>query len=91
MIQRIHLPPHAVMRAAKRGVTLEEITEVVQLGSPVEADFGRFARVMVFPFRQEWRGIYHDQKKARVIFAVEGDLAVVVTVISYCGTWRDAS
>lgn len=86
---QVTISNHALTRAAKRGVSMQEIEEVLRRGRPVAAEFGRQARVLVFPYSKDWRGSYYAQKRVKVIYAVVSSAITVVTVISYYGSWRD--
>ena len=85
----IHISRHTLLRAAKRGVTLEEIEDVVASGSPVPAGLGRSAREKVYLFRCSWKGRYYEQKKVKVVFVMEKDVIWTVTVISHYGKWEN--
>lgn len=83
----VHISRHTLARALRRGVTAEEILDVVVTGRPVPAELGRFAREKTYDFRADWQGRYYEQKKVKVIYVVEAGEAWTVTVISYYGKW----
>jgi hypothetical protein len=69
----LHVSRHTLLRAAKRGVSLEEIKDVVASGSLAPAGLGRSAREKVYLFRSSWQGRYYEQKKVKVVFVMEKD------------------
>ena len=52
----IRIDPHTRMRMPVRGISEEEILEVLRNGWPVPAASGWLAREKVFPFGSLWRG-----------------------------------
>jgi hypothetical protein len=71
-----------------RGISEEEITEVLLGGSSLSATRGRQAREMVFPYRSLWRGRWYAQKKVKVVYVEEEGVAVTVTAYAYYGEWE---
>jgi hypothetical protein len=86
---RIQIDPHALSRLEVRGVMVEEVTRVVRYGVPTPADLGRKAKEMVFLFDGLRGEGWYPHKKVRVIYVEEGDVVVVVTVLSYFGRWPE--
>ena len=83
----IWIDPHTLERAAERGATQEEIEDVIRTGIPVPARGNRLARAKIMEFRRVWRGVYYEQKKIEVIYVVEQEVAITVTVYVYYGRW----
>lgn len=79
----IRFTRHALEQAGKRGTTPAEIADVLRTGSTDTARAGYSALSKVYPFAGEWRGRYYPEKKVRVIYAVEADETVVITVYVY--------
>jgi len=42
---------------------------------------------MVFALERLWVGRYYAQKKVKVVYMIEGDEIVVITVLAYYGRW----
>jgi hypothetical protein len=72
-----------------RGISEEEIVDVLRSGTPAPASHGRLAKEKIYPFGTAWRGRIYPQKKVRVVYVVEEGLMVTVTAISYYGRWED--
>ncbi len=43
---------------------------------------------MIFPFGKRWGVKTFEQKKVKVIFVIEGDDTLVITVYVYYGSWQ---
>jgi hypothetical protein len=84
---KIRIDPHALARMPSRGVSAEEVAEVLQRGEEVPARGERHAKEMVFAHAHLWAGRHYDQKKVKVVYMIEGEEIVVVTVLAYYGLW----
>ena len=84
----IQIDPHTLERALDRGMNEVEIRDVISTGSPIPAKHGRSGRVKVFPFQQERNGKYYEQKRVEVIYVIEMDVVVTVTVYVFYGQWE---
>lgn len=84
---KIRIDPHALARMPFRGISTEEVAEVLRRGQEAQARGERRAKEMVFAHEQLWAGRHYDQKKVRVVYMVEDDEIVVVTVLAYYGRW----
>jgi hypothetical protein len=84
----IRIDPHTLERAAERGASEGEITDVITSGQPIPAKRGRSGNSKVFDFNQTRLGQYYEQKKIDVFFAIEGDVIVTVTVYVFYGKWE---
>lgn len=71
----------------ERGVAEHEVAEALALGRPSAAVRGRVARVRVFREGYRWRGTDYPNKEVRVLYAVEGNDTVVITVRARYGQW----
>ena len=76
---------HARRRMRGRGVTEEEVEQVIRRGGPSEARPPRLGRELVFSGQHLWRGRKYPQKRVKVVFVREGDDTVILTVVSYYG------
>ena len=82
----IRIDPHALARMPLRGVSRNEVIEVLERGEEAEAHGDRMAKELVFPHEKTWAGRYYDQKKVKVVY-MEEDEIVVITVLAYYGRW----
>ena len=85
---KIRIDPHTRKRMPVRGISAEEIENVVRTGTSTAASYGRLAKEKVFPCGKSWNGRIYEQKKVRVVYVVEEGVAVTVTAISYYGNWE---
>ena len=86
MLIQIH--PHTLERAEERGVTRTEIEDVLQTGAVIRAKGNRLAKEKVFDFRQQRQNVYYHQKKVQVIYVVQAEVAITVTVYVFYGKWE---
>ena len=66
-----------------------EINDVLQTGKPISARQGRLAKSKVYAFDRERFGKSYLQKKVEVVYAMDEDVAVTVTVYVFFGEWKD--
>jgi hypothetical protein len=81
----IQIAPHTLERAAERGTNEAEIEDVVRNGLHVPARYGRVRKARVYNFGQERHGKYYEQKRVVVVYTVEKDVIVTVTVYVFYG------
>lgn len=86
---KVQIDPHTLERALERGVTEEEILDVLATGSTIPAKGGRLGKVKIYPFRRNRLGTYYPQKRIEVIYALEDDQIVTVTVYAFYGEWEN--
>ena len=86
---RVRIDPHTRERAMERGASIEQIVDVIQTGVPVAAREGRFAREKFYSYDGFWKGQYYDEKLIKVIYALEDEIAVTVTVVVKYGRWSE--
>lgn len=84
----IRIDGHTLERAAERGASSEEITDVITNGHPIRAKYGRLGKSKIFNFNQTRLGRFYEQKKIEVFFAIEGDAIVTATVYVFYGKWE---
>ncbi|MFQ6057579.1 MAG: DUF4258 domain-containing protein [Anaerolineae bacterium] len=84
----IQIDPHTLERAEERGTNEEEIKDVINSGTPIPAKHGRLGKAKVYDFKQERHGKFYEQKRVEVIYALEKDLIVTVTVYVFYGKWE---
>jgi hypothetical protein len=85
---RIQIDPHTLERAEERGANIEEITGAIENGFSFPARKNRLAKAKIFPFEQERLGKFYKQKRVEVIYLVENNVIVTVTVYVFYGEWK---
>ncbi len=83
----IQIDPHTLERALERGTSEAEIEDAIRGGSTISAKHGRLRKAKVYPFQQERYGKYYEQKRVEVVYTIEWDIIVTVTVYVFCGKW----
>ena len=86
---KIQIEPHTLERAWERGASVEEIEDVIRNGFTIPARKNRSAKAKVYFFERERLGNYYKHKRIEVIYAVENDTIVTVTVFVFYGEWMD--
>jgi len=74
--------PHAQLRLIERGVSVEEITAVIESDERFEAKYDRIGFRKVFTFNAAWLGKHYANKQVEVFTVREGENWVVITVIA---------
>lgn len=82
------MDPHTVERAEERGSNEAEIREVIESGFPLPARHGRWRKAKVYPFNRRRRNQYYEHKRVEVIYVVEEDEIITVTVYVFYGFWE---
>ncbi len=85
----IQIDPHTLERAEERGTNAEEIEDVINTGFLIPAKHGRVGRAKVYAFGQERHGKYYEQKRVEVIYAIERNVVITVTVYVFYGKWEE--
>jgi hypothetical protein len=62
---------------------------VIETGTVIPAKRGRLAKAKVYPFDQERLGKHYEQKRVEVIYVIEKEVAVTITVYVFYGTWEE--
>lgn len=84
----IQIDPHTLERALERGATEEEIRDTLTNGLPITAKGQRLGKTKVFEFQNTRGQKYYEQKRIEVIYIMENDVAVTVTVYVFYGKWE---
>lgn len=84
----IQIDPHTLKRAEERGTNEEEINDVINTGFPIPAKYGRLGKAKVFEFNQKREGKIYKQKRVEIIYTVENDVIITVTVYIFYGEWK---
>ncbi|MCC7352599.1 MAG: DUF4258 domain-containing protein [Anaerolineae bacterium] len=87
----IQVDPHTLERAEERGTSEEEIKDVVNNGFPIPVKRGRLGKAQVYDFKQRRHDKEYEQKRVEVIYVLEGDTAVTVTVYVFYGKWESGN
>ena len=87
---KVQIDPHTLERAEERGATADEIRDVVKTGFPIPAKHGREGRAKIYDFKQERLGKYYEHKRVEVIYTIEDDKAVTITVYVFYGKWEES-
>jgi hypothetical protein len=85
---RIEIEPHTLERAKERGASEAEIRDVIETGVAIPAKYGRKGKAKVYNFNRERHGRYYEHKRVEVIYVIQNDLILTVTVYVFYGTWE---
>nr|BAL60095.1 hypothetical protein HGMM_OP4C731 [Candidatus Acetothermum autotrophicum] len=85
---QIQIDPHTLERAKERGAHEKEIRDVIETGFPISAKYGRLGKAKIYRFNRKRHGRLYRQKRVEVIYAMEGNVAVTVTVYVFYGQWE---
>ena len=84
----IRIEPHTLKRATERGASKTEIISCLKNGQILPAKNGRFAKEMVFIFNSKWNDKFYEYKKLEVIYTIEDNIIVTITVYVFYGKWE---
>ena len=84
----IIIDPHTLERAKERGTNENEIIDVIKTGFPIPAKYGRTGKVKIYSFKKKRLGVYYQQKRVEVFYAVAGNLIITATVYVFYGKWE---
>ena len=85
----VKIEPHTLERAEERGADITEIEDVLLNGIPLPAKSGRQMKAKVYPFNQQRLGKFYKEKRIEVIYVIEENKLVTVTVYVFYGEWKD--
>lgn len=85
----IQIDPHTLERAEERGANEQEIQDVIHTGFPIPARQGRLGKAKVYDFKEHRHGRYYEQKRVEVIYTLEKETIVTVTVYVFYGQWEE--
>jgi uncharacterized protein YuzE len=77
---KVRIDPHTLEQMVKRGTSEDEIIEVLNSEKVEPAKRGRFKKSKVFSFNDFWCNKFYLQKKVEVIYTIEQEEIVTVTV-----------
>jgi len=84
----IQIDLHTLERAEERGTNEDEIKDVFNTGFPIPARYGRMGKAKVYDFKRKRHGKYYEQKRIEVIYAIEKEIMITVTVYVFYGKWE---
>ena len=85
---KIKIDPHTLERAQERGTNAAEIKDVLNTGFEIPAKRYRKGKGKVFKFDQKRLNKFYEQKRVEVIYAVENDTIITITVYVFYGKWK---
>ena len=85
---KIQIEPHTLERAIERGTNEKEIEEVIETGFEIPAKHGRIGKAKIYEFNQERHGKYFEQKRVELLYVIEENMIVTVTVYVFYGKWE---
>jgi len=85
----IQIDPHTLERAEERGTNEDEIKDVINTGFSIPAKYGRMGKAKIYNFGQKRHGKYYEQKRVEVIYTIERDVIVTITVYVFYGKWEE--
>jgi len=85
---KIIVEPHTLKRASERGATEKEIFDVINEGIVIPAKKDRFAKAKIFDYNKFWNDKYYEKKRIEVIYTIEHEEIVTVTVYVFYGKWE---
>lgn len=84
---QINIDKHARDRAEERGTTEDEIYETVKTGKYAVANSNRTAKEKIYSFNKELNGKFYREKLVKVIYIVENEVIIVITVVVKYGNF----
>lgn len=85
---KIQIDPHTLKRAKERGTNENEIKDVIVTGFAISTKYGRTGKAKVYEFKGKRHGKYYEQKRVEVIYTIEGNVVITVTVYVFYGKWE---
>ena len=85
---KIIIHPHTLERAEERGTCKDEIIDVLHSGFDISAKGQRKGKAKVFNYQKRRLGTFYKHKRVDVIYAVEDDTIITITVYVFYGFWE---
>jgi hypothetical protein len=86
---KIQIDSHTLERAEERGTNEEEIKDVIETGFTITGKYGRAGKAKIYEFGQNRHGKYYEQKRVEVIYLIEDNTIITVTVYVFYGKWEE--
>lgn len=84
----IQIDPHTLERAEERGTNEEEIKDVINAGFTIPVKHKRKGKAKIYEFKRKRHGKYYEQKRVEVIYTLEDEVIITVTVYVFYGKWK---
>lgn len=88
MFTNIQIEPHTIEIANERGASFDEIIDVLKNGTDTSAKSGKKSKFKVYDFKALRNEKYYEQKRIEVIYLIENDKIITVTVYVFYGKWE---
>jgi len=86
---KIQIDLHTLERAKERGANENEIKDVIDKGFAIPAKYGRIAKAKIYEFKKRRHGKYYEQKRVEVVYTVEKNSVITITVYVFYGKWKE--
>ena len=86
---KIQIDQHALERAMERGASQDEIKDVLVNGFDISAKGDRKGKAKVYRFNKKRLNTFYEQKRIEVIYTVESDNIIAITVYVFYGKWKE--
>jgi len=86
---KIQIDPHTLERAAERGASEDEIKDVLNTGFDIPVKRGRQCKAKVYKFNKKRLNTFFEHKKIEVLYTIEDDKIVTITVYVFYGKWKE--
>ena len=86
---KIQIDPHTLERAEERGTNEDEIKDVINTGFAIPAKYERKGKAKVYEFKKKRHGKYYEQKRVEIVYTIEDDNIITVTVYVFYGKWKE--
>ncbi len=86
---KIRIDSHTLERAMERGTNEDEIIDVLHAGFDIPAKKGRRGKARIFDFTRKRLDVFYEQKKVEVIYTIEDDTIITITVYVFYGRWQE--
>jgi len=85
---KVQIDPHALERAEECGTSESEIRNVIDTGFAIPAKYGRIAKAKIYEFKKKRHGKYYEQKRVEVVYTIEKNTVITITVYVFYGKWK---
>ncbi len=86
---QIQIDSHTLKRAIERGTNEIEIVDVLKNGFDIPAKNERKGKAKNYTFKNERQGKYYEQKRVEVVYVIENNKIITVTVYVFYGLWKE--
>ena len=85
----IRIDPHTLERALERGTNEDEIKDVLINGFDIPAKRYRKGKAKVYKFNKKRLNTFYKQKRVEVIYTIESDKMITITIYVFYGRWKE--